>query len=553
MIADIAIAFPAAVLAAILLWPLNDPVRGGLAGKSLLVLAVTLALAALFTPAFDGYRSDLWVYLAVSERIAAGDWLLGREPFRLEPPAGPHHSAIWILTGLLNRWLHIPVHTLARLAGILGIGLALFAGWRLASAALPERRALASALFLLSLSGLWAAIGLNRNVAIPLAMLAAAETLKPSGRFPLASLWIALAFWVHFFGGLLACGAFALAVMAASKGPPPFPWKRHLLALAAGLTGALPPLAYHLSNAGTPVLNPDYLWGPGQFTWNGLRLLNPLQLLREIPPTLLVLGMAGLLTSRWSGPLLPSGLRLSRYGSAAVALLLLTPLYHLFSEHLGGWLALRTVPLAFLWLPAAAAIATLTRPEQGLPARLAATLLAACIFWQGAARVVRDFRHDGLHFPFSAGAQAEARSFRPLLEGRHYLSIEGIAYALAAPTLGHPAAVTPGRASPFHPWKRRAADLSMAFSANSVACWAEFFRRHPETEYLVTPSPEAAVERQLWNELLPGISPESVREKFMEPGALDPAAEGRWFIVDRIDTGRIVTAESGTCAALQAE
>ncbi len=527
MLRDILIASPAFAAAIGLLWTSarspEDRTPAVLTG-----LVALLAITALWSFAFDGYRSDLWVYLTVSERIAAGDWLIGHEPFRLEPPGSPHHSLLWIAAGLFRRFTGVPAVLMFRVLGVLTITTLAIAAWRLASKVFEDRRSrwLATALFLGSLSELWATIELNRNVALVFVLLALSEVFSTSEkRFVRLAAWIALAFWVHFFGGLLtlAAGSAALAVPAQRKPA--------LGALAAGLTFASPAILYHLSLAGNPV-NPDYLWGPGQYRWSGLRWLNPLQLLREIPPGLLALGAAGLIMS---GPrmLLPETVR--RYlllATAAVSIVLLTPLYHLWCEYLGGWLALRLVPMLLLWIPAANLLAWTFSTERLFP-KVAAVLLTASVFWQGAARVVRDGSHGALHYRFTAEAQSEAAALKDVLSGGLFLAPDDLAYGITGKSLARPFTVTPGRASPYHPFRERSADALAALRTNSESCWRAFLARYPEVTYLVTPAAGGQYENLIWKDSVPRIRPSTVRQTLAWAGLVETVHLGNHYVVDR--------------------
>lgn len=505
----------------------------------LLALFPILALvaAAGHSHAFDGYRSDLWVYLTVAERVADGQWLLGREPYRLVEPGGPHHSLNWLLVGLLMRGTGIDGHTwVLALRGVALVLLSLGA-WRLAGRASddPAVRGLAVACFWCATPQLWTEIGLNRSFSGIYLLFATASAFRFAGRArggaALAAL-VALAFWTHFFGGLLTLGGVGLAWLGRRlEGDAP-PTRRLALAIGAGLALASPWIALYLAKAGAPIAE-SYLWGPGQQRLLGLRWLDPLRLLREISPPLWLLAGVGLL-----GPaarrLRPPVRSACRIGAAVVLLVLLTPLYHLWSERLGGWLALRLLALAFLWLPAAAALAALLE-ARGARWRVAVgTALAMVLVGLGAARVVRDFRQRDIYAAFTPAARAEARALRPLLAGRSYLSLPTLAYALAPHTLGHPVAVPPGRASPFHDFDARDRRVRSALRVNTEACWSALLAAYPGITYLVTPAAEARDENALWRADVPEHAASAVRETLGRVVRLEPVHRGAHYAVDRV-------------------
>jgi len=75
-------------------------VRPGGRATALGLLALGAVVAqASWSPAFDSYDSDLWTYVLIVERVADGRDMLRLEPFRLEPPASPQVSAVWVLLG----------------------------------------------------------------------------------------------------------------------------------------------------------------------------------------------------------------------------------------------------------------------------------------------------------------------------------------------------------------------------------------------------------------------------------------------------------------------
>ena len=199
----------------------------------------------------------------------------------------------------------------------------------------------------------------------------------------------------------------------------------------------------------------------------------------------------------------------------------------------------RVAFLAFPWLAAAAGIAWLWSTASALPLlplrRVVAAALAVLAATQAVARESREWadRRD----EFRPEAQAEALSLRELLHGRSYLSLDMIGYATATPTLGRPLAVPPGQASPFGDFARRQRRAHRALSTNSPECWSALFELYPDLEYLLTPAPEARVERALWHQRLGAVTPEAVRDTLAGMGALEarsrPEATSCWTRCDR--------------------
>jgi len=544
MAADLLWALPLGLAGGLLAFRGFGARGGSLARGGAVAAMLALVLAAGFTPAFDGYRSDLWVYLTVVERVAAGDWLLHREPFWLEPPGGPHHSLNWLLLGLVTRATGVEPRLLV--LGLRLVSLALLAGaaWHLAGRAFDDRRArlLAVVLFFGAIPQLWTEIGLNRTFSLAYVLFATSWALGMRGTpragrdAAVLAAALALAFLTHFFGGLLALGGVGLAASARAlrtpwEGPPP--WGPLALGGVAGVALASPWIALYLGKGDLEIAE-AYLLGPGQVRALGLRWLHPAQLLREISPPVWALLATGLAWGAARRHMAPAARTLCALGAAAVALALLTPLYHLWSERLGGWLALRLLALAFAWIPAAAALRALLAGRRS--ARAAAALLLVAVYGLGAARVVRDLRKEHLYFELAPAARAEARVLRPLLRDRVYLSEADLAYGLAAPTLGHPLPVPTGRASPFHDFPARERAVRAALRENSPACWARLLARHPRVELLVLPASgeDARVERALFREGAFGREPQDVREALAEVARLDPVHRGRHYAVDRV-------------------
>ena len=107
--------------------------------------------------------------------------------------------------------------------------------------------------------------------------------------------------------------------------------------------------------------------------------------------------------------------------------------------------------------------------------------------------------------------------------------------------------MTPGRASPFHPFAERLRETQAALRANSRDCWAALSRRHPHIEFLVTPAPGAAAERAVWRDNVPTTDPDSVRDALRSLGPFETVHHGKHFLVDRITIPR---SAEGPCAAL---
>jgi hypothetical protein len=133
---------------------------------------------------------------------------------------------------------------------------------------------------------------------------------------------------------------------------------------------------------------------------------------------------------------------------------------------------------------------------------------------------------------FSREAKAEAYALRGRLRGRVYLSLDMIGYATATPTLGRPLAVPPGQASPFGDFPQRQRRAHRALATNTPECWRALLALYPDLEYLLTPGPDARVERELWTERLGATTPEAVRETLGEMGVLAPVESGRYFVLD---------------------
>ena len=259
-------------------------------------------------------------------------------------------------------------------------------------------------------------------------------------------------------------------------------------------------------------------------------MLSPTSLPDLVPWGVMGLALVGLIVPAPVGLALAQ--RLSRFGSALALLLLFTPLYQAGAGVLGGWMMARVVFLAFPWIAAAVGLAWLTPAGASWPRRLVAAALSILAAHHAVAREAGEWADR--RFEFRPEAQAEARALRELLHGRLYLSLDMIGYATATPTLGRPLAVPPGQASPFLDFARRQRRAHRALATNSPECWSALFELYPELAYLLTPGPEARVERALWKDRLGGATPEAVRETLAGMGALHPVRAGTYFVLDEL-------------------
>jgi hypothetical protein len=492
-----------------------------------------------YRPAFDGYDTDLWTYLLISERVADGQDVLRLDHFLLEPPASPHVSLVWLLLGLVRRLTGLDAIVLVRVLDLLSVALLSFAAWSLADRLLPRAlRWPGLVLFWLSLPETWGAAVLGRYVSLAFVMLVVETLLRPPPeersrlRSPAlqAALWIALAFYTHLFGGVLAVAAVGLVALV-RRGEPGAPRVRDCVAIAGlGLLAALPCLVYSLQTLGLR-RSPAHLWRPDQVEVGGFRMLSPTSL-----PDLVPWGVLGLLLVGLLAPAAPDAARaqrLVRLGSALTLVLLFTPLYHAGASVLGGWMMARVVFLAFPWIGAAVGLAWLLAVGSARGARrIAAAALAVLAATQAVAREAAEWRDR--RYEFSPEAQAEPRALRDRLHNRAYLSLDMIAYATATPTLGRPLAVPPGQASPFGDFPQRQRRAHRALATNTPECWGALLALYPDLEYLLTPGPDARVERELWTERLGATTPEAVRERLGMMGVLAPVEAGRYFALDAL-------------------
>ncbi len=510
---------------------------------TLVLFAIVVGVA--YRPAFDGYDSDLWTYLLIVERAADGQDVLRLDHFTLEPPASPHVSLVWLLLGWLRRAIGLSALVLVHALGIVSAAFLSYAAWRLAARLLPQAlRWPAVVLFWLSLPETWGAVVLGRYLSLGFVLLATETLLRPTraetggfARDRLAALWIALAFYTHLFGGVLALGA-AFVVWAARRGEPDSLRPRDLAVVAAlALALALPCLLYSFQTLGLRK-SAAHLWRPDQVEVGVFRMLSPASVPDLVPWAVLALALLGLLVPAPSG--LAPAQRLSRFGSAVALVLLFTPLYQLGASVLGGWMMARVAFLGFPWIAAAVGLAWLAPAGAPWPRRVAATAIAVLAAHHAVAREAGEWADR--RFEFRPEAQAEAREMRDLLRGRLYLSLDMLGYATATPTLGRPLAVPPGQASPFGDFPRRQRHAHRALATNTKECWSALFELYPDLSHLLTPGPEASVERALWKERLGETTPEDVRETLEGMGALQPVDAGRYFVLDAL---RPATTQAG--------
>jgi hypothetical protein len=501
---------------------------------ALLLFGIVVGVAC--RPAFYGYDSDLWTYLLIVERVADGQDVLRLDHYLLEPPASPHVSLVWLLLGWTRRLSGLHALVLVHVLGVVSAAFLSYAAWRLASRLLPETlRWPAVVLFWLSLPETWGAVGLGRYLSLGFVLLTVVTLLRaPRGEgFAserlLAAAWIALAFYTHLFGGVLALGAGVVAWAAARRDADSLGLRQLAIVGALGLLLSLPCLLYALQTFGLPK-SAAHVWRPDQVEAGIFRMLSPASLPDLVPWGVMGLALVGLFVPAPLGLALAQ--RLSRLGSALALLLLFTPLYQVGASVLGGWMMARVVFLAFPWIAAAVGLAWLTPAGASWPRRLVATALSVLAAHHSVAREAGEWADR--RFEFRPEAQAEARALRDLLHGRLYLSLDMIGYATATPTLGRPLAVPPGQASPFLDFARRQRRAHRALATNTPECWSALFELYPDLAYLLTPGPEARVERALWKDRLGGATPEAVRETLAGMGALHPVRAGTYFVLDAL-------------------
>lgn len=519
-------------------------------------LTAILVAAEQQTPHFDGYDTDFWTYALIAERVAEGQPMLDRDPFLLQPPPTPHLSLPWLLVGYVGRVTGLSAHAAGLgLSGLSAFLLTLAAWWvatRLFEAA--RERWIAVLLFWLGLHPAWATLSLGRTFALAFVLFAVAESLTPVWslrRATLAAVWVALAFYTHLFGGVLAllgvgCGALA-RVDRVRERILAVTWTTALSALLA-----LPCLLYALSTLGLERSH-AHLHRPGQAVLLGLRYLEPLEIPRLASLPLVVLAALGLL-ERAPTEGRRVARRLTAIGAGVWVVALFTPVYDLAVRLVGGWMPERLVHLAFLWIAGTLALAARDDAPAGQwPRRLLASAAVVALGFQAGLQVGRDLedrplgalprwradpspplRRGGearLFYALTDDARAEARSLRHLMRDRSFVSDPLLAYGVTASTLGRPLAVPAGHASPFGDFPTRWARVRGAFHANSARCWSQLLADYPDLELLLTPAPEAEVENRVWGRRVP---PEAVRRVFDDKRALRPLFRGRFFVLDAI-------------------
>jgi hypothetical protein len=506
---------------------------------SVLTLAALLgALAAQWSPAFSSYDSDLWTYVLVGERVADGQDMLRDEPFELVPPPSPQVSLAWLALGKVRQWSGAPPLVLVRALAVASLlclcfGASVLAR-RLFEPGLP--RALAFLLFWVALPESWSAVVLGRYVSIAFVALAAAAAVD-LGRSPRAAaragLFIALAFYAHLFGGVLAAGAVVVVVIARWRcreapglAPP-------ALAVLMGGLLASPCLLFALRTVGLARTS-AHTWRPEQVEAFGFLWMRPSEVLDLLPLGALLLSLVGLVV-----PCRPErrlAQAIGRVGTLGVLLVLLTPFYQAAVELFGAWLVGRAALLAFPWLTAALALEWIAGDGRSRARRVAAAGLLVAIAADASGRAARDW--TGEPYAFTPAARAEAMDLRATIRGRLFLAPDLMGYALAAPTLGRPLAVPPGHASPFGDFRRQQRRVHRAFSANTDECWTALLALYPAAAFLLTPAPGAVVERRIWQERFPGATPEAVRERLRSLGVLGPSRGGSSFILDVLTPAR---------------
>ena len=492
------------------------------------------AIAAQWSPAFATYDSDLWTYVLIVERVADGQDVLGQEPFRLEPPASPHVTVIWLGLGYLRRWSGLPSLDLVRAFALASIALLCAGAWVLAGRLFGRGwlRGVALLLFWFAMPETWSAVALGRYLSLAWVALAAAAALaidEHPRATALTAAFVALGFYTHLFGGVLAAAAVLIVAVARGRGGEA-PRPRALVsALVGGAVLAAPCLGYALATAGLSRTS-AHTWRPEQVEALGFRLMSPGQLLELFPASVLGLALVGLVV-----PPRPERRRaraIAGVGTLLCALVLLTPLYHWAVEWFGGWMVGRVAALAFPWVSAALALEWMLGDGRAWARRAAVAALLAVVAAQGFGRAASDWRDRA--YAFTAAARGEALALRETLRGHTYLAPSLIGYGVAAPTLGRPLAVPPGHASPFGDFRRQERRVHRALAANTEECWAALLGLYPDVAFLLTPAAGATVERRIWQERLPETSPEAVRERLRALGALEPVHEGPTFVLDAL-------------------
>jgi hypothetical protein len=511
-------------------------------------LTAALVLASPFGPGLTCYSSDLWMYVTLAERAALGDWLLDREALWLQPPADPHQGVEWIVVGRLHHLTGVPSLLLIQIAGVLIFIALSVAVWRLAREAFADPRArwIALLCFWMTAPGMWASLPFGRILALVFVVEAVRATLifRGSARDILRlAVVVAAAFYAQSFGGLMAAGAAGLVAVARQM-TEPVPVLPAIASGALALLIASPVVISAATQSGLPMAG-AYLHGPGDVRWLGFLWLNPAEVVHQSSAVMIGLAIAGVWPAA-RATLHPTLRRACLVANVGLALLFFTPLYQVAVKLVGGWMVPRVAFLGFWWLPAAGTLTALLDSKRR-SMMWAATMAVALLFWQGGARVIRDYQHPEVYRPVTAGARADAESLRDLLKDQLFLSSPHLSYVLAAYSLGRPLAVPPGHASPFHPFEQRERDGVAALSRNSADCWAALFSRYPDVKYLVTPFPTDTVEAGVWHSEI-ARPPHAVRTELLRLHALAPVRTTKFFRVDAI-TPSATIGNAAACGA----
>jgi hypothetical protein len=525
--------------------PVGEPASASPTGTGLLVsflifAALLGALLAQWSPALSSYDSDLWTYVLIVERVADGQDLLRDEPFRLEPPPSPQVTLPWLALGHLRRWSGLAPLALVRGLAVASIVLLCSGAFILAGRLFGPGwlRSVSLLLFWVSLPETWSAVVMGRYVSIAFVALAAAAALdlgKSTGAAVRAGVFLALAFYAHLFGGVLAAVAIAIVVAARWRCGDRPGWHHPVLAGGLGALLAAPCLAYALGTAGLARTS-AHTWRPEQVEALGLVWMRPGQILGLLPLGVLILALAGLAL-----PCRPErrlAREICRFGTLLAALVLLTPLYQATVDLFGAWMVGRVAVLAFPWLSAALAIEWLRGDGRHWVRRTAETAVLVALAAETASRAVVDW--TGQPYALADSVSDEATGLRGTLRGRNFIGPDVMSYGLAAPTLGRPLAVPPGHASPFGDFRREQRRVHRAFSANTAECWTAFFALYPDAAFLLTPAAGAVVERRIWRERFADVTPEAVRARLTSLGVLTPVHEGSSLVLDVLTPTRLL-------------
>ena len=249
-------------------------------------LTVVLALLVLAqaSPAFAGYDADVWTYLLIAERLAAGADLGAVEPFRLAAPASPQVAPLWHALAATIR-AGADGLLAVRVLALASVPLISLAAWRLARRNIdgPAARMAAVAFFWLAMPSEWSALGLGRTLGLALVLMAAVEGGALGGgarRALLLAAWIGGAFWIHAFMGVLAVIAAVLGAVTAGM------TKRTAgllaAAIAAGVLAGAPALATPLALSALPK-STAHATPQDVIAWSGLEMMRPTAIARLWP------------------------------------------------------------------------------------------------------------------------------------------------------------------------------------------------------------------------------------------------------------------------------